>query len=98
LFSVKARFSLSCVEQFLDKLGKKTVGRPESVWSLPLTNSRAQRGKKNEKHEDFLTNLRRLTLVHEMSGSEDVFRFQEGSVLYFAVTPNASANLEATDN
>ncbi|KAI9458885.1 plasma-membrane proton-e [Lactarius psammicola] len=36
------------------------------------------RGKKNEKHEDFLTNLRRLTLVHEMIGNEDVFRFQEG--------------------
>jgi len=37
------------------------------------------RGKKNAKHEDFLTNLRRLTLVHEMSGNEDVFRFQESS-------------------
>lgn len=36
------------------------------------------RGKKNEKREDFLTNLRRLTLVHEMIGNEDVFRFQEG--------------------
>ncbi|KAH9953795.1 plasma-membrane proton-e [Russula dissimulans] len=36
------------------------------------------RGKKNEKHEDFLTNVRRLTLVHETSGTEDVFRFQEG--------------------
>ncbi|KAH9174710.1 plasma-membrane proton-e [Lactarius sanguifluus] len=36
------------------------------------------RGKKNEKHEDFLANLRRLTLVHEMIGNEDVFRFQEG--------------------
>ena len=47
-----------------------------------MTNLRAQRGQKNTKHEDFLTNLRRLTLVHEMSGNEEVFRFQEGSVLY----------------
>ncbi|KAI0287666.1 plasma-membrane proton-e [Russula brevipes] len=39
---------------------------------------RKMRGEKNEKHEDFLTNLRRLTLVHEMSGSEDVFRFEQG--------------------
>ncbi|KAI0305222.1 plasma-membrane proton-e [Multifurca ochricompacta] len=39
--------------------------------------NKISRGKKNEKHEDFLTNLRRLTLVHEMSGNEDVFRFQE---------------------
>ncbi len=38
----------------------------------------SQRGKKNEKREDFLTNLRRLTLVHEMIGNEEVFRFQEG--------------------
>ena len=60
-------------------------------WSVRLTNSRAQRGKKNEKHEDFLTNLRRLTLVHEMSGSEDVFRFQEGFVLYLAITPDPGA-------
>jgi H+-transporting ATPase len=44
-----------------------------------------QRGEKNEKHEDFLTNLRRLTLVHEMSGSEDVFRFEEGFVLILSV-------------
>jgi H+-transporting ATPase len=36
------------------------------------------RGTKNEKREDFLTNLRRLTLVHEMSGNEEVFRIQEG--------------------
>ncbi|KAH9984507.1 plasma-membrane proton-e [Russula vinacea] len=37
------------------------------------------RGKKNEKREDFLINLRRLTLVHEMmGGTEEVFRFQEG--------------------
>jgi len=36
------------------------------------------RGKKNEKREDFLANLRRLTLVHEMIGNEDTFRFQEG--------------------
>ncbi|KAF8271836.1 E1-E2 ATPase-domain-containing protein [Lactarius quietus] len=35
------------------------------------------RGKKNEKREDFLTNLRRLTLVHEMIGNEEVFRFQQ---------------------
>jgi hypothetical protein len=42
----------------------------------------AQRGKKNEKREDFLINLRRLTLVHEMGGNEEVFRFQEGCVLF----------------
>ncbi|KAF8480397.1 plasma-membrane proton-e [Russula ochroleuca] len=40
------------------------------------------RGKKNEKREDFLINLRRLTLVHEMGGNEEVFRFQEGCVLF----------------
>jgi len=34
------------------------------------------RGQKNEKHEDFLINLRRLTLVHEMSGDEEIFRFR----------------------
>ncbi|KAH8998130.1 plasma-membrane proton-e [Lactarius akahatsu] len=50
------------------------------VYSLlnKISSSRSQRGKKNEKHEDFLANLRRLTLVHEMIGNEDVFRFQEG--------------------
>ncbi|KAI0278011.1 plasma-membrane proton-e [Russula aff. rugulosa BPL654] len=38
---------------------------------------KTKRGTKNEKREDFLTNLRRLTLVHEMSGNEEVFRIQE---------------------
>ncbi|KAI0262999.1 plasma-membrane proton-e [Gloeopeniophorella convolvens] len=36
------------------------------------------RGQKNKKQEDFMTNLRRLTLVHETGGNEDTFRFQEG--------------------
>jgi acetamidase/formamidase len=57
-----------------------------------------QRGKKNEKHEDFLTNVRRLTLVHETSGTEDVFRFQEGSVLFLPVIPDSGANLEVVDH
>ncbi|KAI9444251.1 plasma-membrane proton-e [Lactarius indigo] len=50
------------------------------VYSLlnKISSSHSQRGKKNEKREDFLANLRRLTLVHEMIGNEDVFRFQEG--------------------
>jgi len=34
------------------------------------------RGAKNEKHEDFLIDLRRLTLVHEMSGDEEILRFR----------------------
>ena len=59
---------------------------------------RAQRGTKNEKREDFLTNLRRLTLVHEMSGNEEIFRIQEGCVLCFAVIPDTSANLEVINN
>lgn len=56
----------------------------------------AQRGKKNEKREDFLINLRRLTLVHEMSGNEDVFRFRsdDGCVHSFAVISNTGTNLE----
>ncbi|TFY83751.1 hypothetical protein EWM64_g257 [Hericium alpestre] len=41
---------------------------------------KSKRGTKNKRHEDFLTNLRRLTLVHERlsgpSGEEDVFRFE----------------------
>ncbi|KAI0045238.1 plasma-membrane proton-e [Auriscalpium vulgare] len=37
---------------------------------------KSKRGMKNKKQEDFLTNLRRLTLVHERAGDEDVFRFQ----------------------
>jgi len=45
-----------------------------------------------------LTNLRRLTLVHEMSGSEDVFRFQEGSVLILVVVSDAGANIELIDD
>jgi chromosome condensin MukBEF MukE localization factor len=63
-----------------------------------LTSSHAQRGKKDKKHEDFLTNLRRLTLVHEMSGNEEVFRFQEGSVLHLAATSDTGTNLESIDN
>lgn len=57
-----------------------------------------QRGKKNQKHEDFLTNLRRLTLVHEMSGNEDVFRFQERSALFLAFISDTGANVEVIDN
>ena len=50
---------------------------------------RVQRGTKNEKREDFLTNLRRLTLVHEMSGNEEVFRIQERCVFFgSAVIPD----------
>ena len=45
-----------------------------------------------------MTNLRRLTLVHEMSGSEDVFRFQEGSVLFLVFVSDAGANLELIDD
>ncbi|KAI0065005.1 plasma-membrane proton-e [Artomyces pyxidatus] len=37
---------------------------------------KSKRGTKNKKQEDFLTNLRRLTLVHERAGDDDVFRFQ----------------------
>lgn len=36
---------------------------------------KSKRGVKNSRQEDFLTNLRRLTLVHERSGDEDVFHF-----------------------
>ena len=39
-------------------------------------------------------NLRRLTLVHEMSGNEEVFRFKEGSVLFLVVISDGGANLE----
>lgn len=54
------------------------------MWLSRLTKFRVQRGTKNEKREDFLTNLRRLTLVHEMSGNEEVvFRIQEGCVFLF---------------
>ncbi|TFK50282.1 plasma-membrane proton-e [Heliocybe sulcata] len=39
---------------------------------------RQKRGVKDAKHEDFISNLRRVTLVHERGGNghEDVFRFQ----------------------
>jgi hypothetical protein len=58
-----------------------------------------QRGKKNEKREDFLINLRRLTLVHEMIGdNEEVFRFKEGCVLLLAVISDTGTNLEVIDN
>ncbi len=50
----------------------------KAVWLGRLTKFGVQRGTKNERREDFLTNLRRLTLVHEMSGNEEIFRFQEG--------------------
>lgn len=33
-----------------------------------------------------------------MSGNEDVFRFQEGSVLHPATTSDTGANLEVIDN
>jgi hypothetical protein len=33
-----------------------------------------------------------------MSGNEDVFRFQEGSVLCLATTSDTGANLEVIDN
>lgn len=69
-----------------------------SMWQSQLTKCRAQRGTKNEKHEDFLTNLRRLTLVHEMSGNEEVFRIQEGWVLCPAVIPDTNTNLDVIDN
>ncbi|KZT19439.1 plasma-membrane proton-e [Neolentinus lepideus HHB14362 ss-1] len=39
---------------------------------------RKKRGVKDKTHEDFITNLRRVTLVHERggNGNEDIFRFQ----------------------
>ncbi|KAI0037190.1 plasma-membrane proton-e [Vararia minispora EC-137] len=42
---------------------------------------KSKRGVKNSLQEDFLANLRRLTLVHERSGSggEDYFRFESDS-------------------
>jgi H+-transporting ATPase len=46
------------------------------TWFDKLGKSR--RGVKNSMQEDFLTNLRRLTLVHERSSpsGEDYFRFE----------------------
>ncbi|TFY71243.1 hypothetical protein EVG20_g1768 [Dentipellis fragilis] len=60
---------------------------------------RSKRGTTNKKHEDFLTNLRRLTLVHERAsgpnGDEDVFRFQpEGEKNSGAVRKSAPAPAE----
>ena len=36
---------------------------------------RRNRSKKNVKLENFITEMQRLTLVHERSGGEDLFRF-----------------------
>ncbi|TFK50293.1 plasma-membrane proton-e [Heliocybe sulcata] len=47
--------------------------------SIPMSfNGSQKRGVKDAKHEDFISNLRRVTLVHERDGNghEDVFRFQ----------------------
>lgn len=46
-----------------------------------------QRGTRNKTKEDFLTNLRRLTLVHQRtSGGDDFFRFEPGCVpLYLPI-------------
>ncbi|KAI0311632.1 plasma-membrane proton-e [Amylostereum chailletii] len=38
---------------------------------------KSKRGLKDQKHEDFMISLRRLTLVHERAGDDDVFRFQD---------------------
>lgn len=56
----------------------------------------AQRGTKNEKHEDFMIKMRRLTLIHEMIGDEEVFRFRpppaDECVLLLAVISDTGTN------
>ena len=36
--------------------------------------------------------------MHEMSGNEDVFRFQERSALFLAFISDTGANVEVIDN
>ncbi|EIM83596.1 plasma-membrane proton-e [Stereum hirsutum FP-91666 SS1] len=52
---------------------------------------KSTRGTRNKTKEDFLTNLRRLTLVHQRtSGGDDFFRFEPGCVpLYLPIVLSA---------
>jgi hypothetical protein len=45
-----------------------------------------------------VTNLRRLTLVREMNGNEEMFRIKERCILCSVVIPDTSTDLEAIDN